>query len=61
MQGRLIDVSETGFRAAHGDALLVRGQEIFFEHEKGQGKARAIWNRILDGEIQTGFLIVSAK
>lgn len=57
-QGQLIDISETGFRAAHNDASLARGQEILFEHGSLHGRARAIWNRILDGQVQTGFLIV---
>ncbi|WP_321478014.1 PilZ domain-containing protein [uncultured Paludibaculum sp.] len=57
-EGRLIDVSETGFRAAHRDATLARGQEVTFEHSKARGRAKAVWNRILDGEIQTGFLVL---
>ncbi|MGJ5819449.1 PilZ domain-containing protein [Paludibaculum fermentans] len=60
-EGRLIDVSETGFRAAHSDTGLARGQEVLFEHSKAQGRARAIWNRILDGEVQTGFLVVAGE
>ncbi|QOY89105.1 PilZ domain-containing protein [Paludibaculum fermentans] len=60
-EGRLIDVSETGFRAAHTDTGLARGQEVLFEHSKAQGRARAIWNRILDGEVQTGFLVIAGE
>ncbi len=58
VQGQLVDVSESGFRMAHGDASLEPGQVLPFAHREASGEARVIWNRILSGRVETGFLIV---
>lgn len=56
--GQLVDVSESGFRMAHGEASLEPGQVLAFSHREASGQARVIWNRILSGRVETGFLIV---
>ena len=58
IQGQLVDVSESGFRMAHGDASLEPGQILRFAHREAAGQARVIWNRIMSGRVETGFLIV---
>jgi hypothetical protein len=59
IQGQLVDISESGFRMAHGDASLEPGQVLRFAHSEASGHARVIWNRIMNGRVETGFLIVT--
>jgi len=61
IQGQLVDVSESGFRVAHADASLEPGQVLEFSHREATGQARVIWNRIMDGRVETGFLIVERR
>ena len=56
--GRLLDLSLHGFRAAHLCHNLMPGQEVDFEHDSAAGRARVVWNRILAGEVETGFFIL---
>ena len=58
IKGRLIDVSPSGFRMAHDDAALAAGSVVEFTHSEGSGRARAMWNRIVAGKVETGFHIV---
>jgi hypothetical protein len=58
IQGQLVDTSESGFRMAHGDASLEPGQTLRFAHREAAGQAKVIWNRIVSGRVETGFLIV---
>jgi len=58
IQGQLVDISDSGFRMAHGDSSLEPGQVLEFAHREAAGKARVIWNRIMSGRVETGFLIV---
>ena len=58
VHGQLVDVSESGFRMAHADASLEPGQVLSFSHREASGQARVIWNRILSGRVESGFLIV---
>lgn len=58
VKGRLLDMSQSGFRAAHGFPGFQTGQSLHFRHEKGQGTARVMWNRILPEHIETGFLVL---
>ena len=58
IKGRLIDISASGFRMAHDETSLVAGILVDFSHAEGSGRARAMWNRIVDGKVETGFLIV---
>lgn len=58
IEGRLIDVSRHGFRAAHGESGLVSGQEVYFQHAAAGGRARVAWNRIVAGAVESGFFIL---
>jgi hypothetical protein len=57
VDGRLVDVSYSGFRMAHGSAPLEPGQVLEFRHGGASGRARVIWNRIAAGRTETGFFI----
>ena len=59
IQGQLVDVSDSGFRMAHDNASLEPGQVLQFAHREASGQARVIWNRIMSGRVETGFLIVA--
>jgi hypothetical protein len=56
--GRLLDVSKSGFRAAHSYAALPTGQVVDFQHLIAVGQARVMWNRIADDRVESGFLII---
>jgi hypothetical protein len=56
--GRLFDVSKSGFRATHSNAGLSTGQRVLFRHSRGKGCALVMWNRILDPNVESGFLIL---
>jgi hypothetical protein len=56
-EGRLVDVSRSGFRMAHRCAELSAGQEVEFTHGEGQGRARVVWTRIIAGTVETGFVV----
>ena len=55
--GRLLDVSKSGFRAAHSYAALPTGQVVDYQHVIA-GQARVMWNRIADDRVESGFLII---
>jgi hypothetical protein len=59
IQGRLMDVSSSGFRMAHSYTSLAAGQVVDFAHSEARGSARVMWNRILDRRVETGFLVVA--
>jgi len=56
--GRLVDYSNSGFRAVHAYAALHSGQEVEFRHAVAMGRARVMWNRIADDYVETGFLVL---
>jgi hypothetical protein len=58
IEGRLIDLSRHGFRVAHRYAGMAAGCEVRFRHTGGEGKALVVWNRILAGSVESGFLIL---
>ena len=58
IHGRLVDVSEAGFRMSHECRTLQAGQEVEFSHGEAAGKARVIWNRITAVRVETGFLVL---
>ena len=60
IQGRLIDLSASGFRMAHGCTSLAAGQVVEFIHIEAAGKAQAIWTRIVEDRVETGFLVVES-
>jgi hypothetical protein len=55
--GFLLDVSASGFRAAHRFKELCSGQEVVFSHDGGAGVARVVWTRILGQTVESGFLV----
>jgi hypothetical protein len=58
IEGRLMDVSPSGFRMAHSHTSLATGQVVDFSHSEASGSARVMWNRILDQRVETGFLVI---
>lgn len=58
--GKLIDYSRSGFRAVHERSDLHTGQLVRFRHIVASGTAQVIWNRILPGQVESGFLVVPA-
>ena len=61
IQGRLLDMSETGFRVAHNCIALGQGQQVHFQYADGEGTARTIWTRILSDSAESGLLILPAE
>ena len=57
IDGKLMDVSISGFRMAHDCASLHSGQVVEFAHLEATGRAKVMWNRILAGGVETGFLV----
>ncbi len=57
IQGRLMDVSASGFRMAHDYAALEAGQVVEFSHLEAAGRARVMWTRIADRRVETGFFV----
>ena len=57
VQGRLVDVSASGFRMAHNCAALTAGQYVAFAHVEARGRARVVWTRILDNSVESGFVL----
>ena len=55
--GRLLDISRSGFCAAHGDVALHSGMDVHFRHAHGEGRARVVWVRIQGGNVESGFLV----
>jgi len=58
VQGRLLDVSVSGFRMAYQGTTLETGQTVTFFHPEASGNARVVWNRVVDQMVETGFFIV---
>lgn len=56
--GRLVDYSQSGFRAVHSYPALHTGQVVHFRHAVDAGEARVMWNRIADDRVETGFLVI---
>ena len=58
VRGRLLDVSRSGFRAHHSYPRFQPGQQVRFRYPASEGQARVMWNRILNGRVETGFLVL---
>ena len=58
--GHLADYSKSGFRAVHRCPDLHSGQLVHFRHFVASGTARVMWNRIQQGRVESGFLVVGA-
>jgi hypothetical protein len=59
VSGRLMDISESGFRAHHTFGAFRLGQLVSFRHPSAEGHARVMWNRVLEDHVETGFLVVA--
>jgi len=57
IQGRLVDVSASGFRMAHDCSALTAGQYVAFTHVEAKGRARVVWTRILADSVESGFVL----
>jgi len=59
IRGTLLDRSAGGFRAEHDCPELTSGQVVRFRLTTSvKGQARVVWTRILEGRVETGFLIL---
>jgi hypothetical protein len=58
VEGRLVDVSQSGFRMAHQCRWLATASEVEFRHGEVTGRARVMWNRVLPDRIESGFLVL---
>ncbi|HEV8145400.1 MAG TPA: PilZ domain-containing protein [Bryobacteraceae bacterium] len=56
--GRLLDISDGGFRMTHSYTPLAAGHLVDFRHHESSGRARVVWNRILGDRVETGFVVV---
>lgn len=61
IEGRLLDLSQGGFRIAHTCAALGPGEQVQFEHAGGTGTARTVWTRIVADSVETGLLITGER
>ena len=61
IEGRLMDVSSSGFRMSHACVSLEAGQLVEFSHIEAAGRARVMWNRILAERVESGFLVLAAQ
>jgi hypothetical protein len=59
VEGRLVDVSASGFRMAHDCSSLTAGQFVEFSHVEAKGQARVVWTRIVSGTVESGFVVAS--
>ncbi len=58
VRGRLVDISRSGFRARHSYQRFEPGQNVRFLRPDSSGRARVMWNRILEDHVETGFLVL---
>lgn len=61
IEGRLIDISASGFRMAHRDVSLQAGQVVEFSHHTAAGTARVMWNRIFEENVESGFFVLARE
>jgi hypothetical protein len=59
IQGKLVDVSNNGFRMAHECSALTAGQFVTFAHVEARGRARVVWTRIVDDSVESGFVVAN--
>jgi hypothetical protein len=56
---RLMDVSQSGFRIAHGaDAPVSDGLVFRFTHQIFRGRARVVWTRMCGAARESGFSLI---
>jgi hypothetical protein len=56
--GRLLDMSEQGFRVAHFDPTLQPGRIVRFHHVTMDGQACVMWTRSLADHVESGLRIL---
>ncbi len=61
LTAKLVDVSESGFRAEHDDSTLQSGLRVRFCSQQGLGTARVVWTQCVQGNAQSGFAILSRE
>jgi hypothetical protein len=54
----LLDSSQNGFRVSHKYTALSSGQRVRFRHNTSCGNALVMWNRILNHQTESGFLVL---
>jgi len=59
--GQLVDASSQGFRITYGEPPLFSGQDVHFLLSQSEGLARVIWTRVVDGKMESGFLILETR
>ena len=59
--GKLVDLSSSGFRAVHDHMRLAAGDSVQYFQTSSSGTAVAIWSRISDGSVETGFQILDKR
>ena len=59
VEGKLVDVSDSGFRMAHACSALAAGQYVEFAHPEARGRARVVWTRIVSGAVESGFVVAA--
>jgi hypothetical protein len=57
VEGKLVDVSISGFRMEHACSTLASGQYVEFAHPEASGRARVVWTRIVSGAVESGFVL----
>jgi hypothetical protein len=57
VEGRLMDVSDSGFRMSHECSSLTAGQFVDFSHFEARGRARVVWSKIIEGMVESGFVV----
>ena len=58
VRGRMLDQGSGGFRAVHMYPALTSGQVIRCRVDGKERLARVVWNRIIEEEVETGFLLL---
>jgi hypothetical protein len=58
VRGRLLDVSQSGFRATHMYPALASGQTVRCKYNGQDVMARVVWNRIQDEHVESGFFLL---
>ncbi len=60
LEGGLVDFSGSGFRMSHACTALETGVVVEFWHSAASGHARLMWNRVMPGGIESGFLVIAS-
>jgi hypothetical protein len=60
LEGALADASTDGFRARHPLRQICSGDVVEFAYQGRAGRARVIWTRIVDNEVESGFLVLKS-